>query len=127
RRLWGTANPLGRRLIIPNSNVALVVVGVVDATAAGPSIVNGQSRIYVPYAPMNTGLVARTAGPALPMLNAMRAIVAAEAPKMPIVRVQTMAQREIESRRSILRASGAVAAGGLLALVLSAIGLYAVV
>jgi len=38
-----------------------------------------------------------------------------------------MEQREAESRRSILRTSGAVAGGGLLALLLSAIGLYAVV
>lgn len=129
RRLWGDADPLGRRLEMATSagSPDLVVVGVVDEAAAGPSDVNGQVRVYVPYAAVNTGVVARTAGPALPMLGAMRRVVAAEAPQMPIRRAQTLEQREEETRRSVLRAGGAVAGGGLLALLLSAIGLYAVV
>ncbi|HLL84456.1 MAG TPA: ABC transporter permease, partial [Longimicrobium sp.] len=128
RRLWGGANPLGRRLVMaPNRSAGMVVVGVVDEAAAGPSEVNGQFRVYVPYASINTGVIARTAGPALPMLNVMREAVAAEAPQMPVHRAQTMEQREAEARRSALRASWAVAVGGVLALLLSAIGLYAVV
>jgi predicted lysophospholipase L1 biosynthesis ABC-type transport system permease subunit len=131
RRLWGDADPIGRRLAIALSarsdSAPLVVVGVVDATAAGPSDVDDRIRVYVPYSALNTGVVARTAGPALPMLNAMRSAVAAEAPRMPIVRAQTMEQREATSRRDALRAGSAVAGGGLLALLLSAIGLYAVV
>lgn len=105
----------------------MVVVGVVDAAVAGPSEVNGEVRVYVPYAEMNTGVIARTSGPALPMLDAMRRVVAAEAPQMPVYRAETMAQREAEFRARMLRASSAVAGGGLLALLLSAIGLYAVV
>ena len=131
RRLWGNADPIGRRLAMAlsaSSDAApLVVVGVVDAANAGPSDIDEQIRVYVPYAALNTGVIARTAGPALPMLNAMRRVVADEATRMPIVRAQTMEQREAESRRDMLRASGAVAVGGLLALLLSAIGLYAVV
>jgi predicted permease len=131
RRLWGEADPVGRRLAMGTAeradSAALVVVGVVDEAAAGPSEISDRIRVYVPYATMNSGVIARTAGPALPMLNAMRRVVAAEAPQMPITRAQTMEQREAESRRSIMRTSGALAAGGLLALVLSAIGLYAVV
>jgi hypothetical protein len=131
RRLWGDANPLGKRLSMALTNVPntspMVVVGVVDAALAGRSDINEQIQVYVPYVPMNTGVIARTAGPAMPMLNAMRRVVAAEAPQMPIFSVQTMEQREAQLRRTILRASGAVAGGGLLALLLSAIGLYAVV
>ena len=131
RRLWGDADPVGRRLAMGVSRradaAAMIVVGLVDAGAAGPSDVDGQVRVYVPYAAMNTGVVARTAGPASPMLNAMRKAVATRVPRMPISRAETMEQREAESRREVLRASGAVAAGGLLALLLSAIGLYAVV
>lgn len=128
RRLWGEADAVGRRLALPGrSGSALLVVGVVDEEAAGPSEANGQVRVFVPYARMNTGVIARTAGPALPMLNAMQKAVAAEAPQMPVFRAQTMEQREAEFRRKVLRTSGAVAAGGVLALLLSAIGLYAVV
>lgn len=131
RRLWRDANPLGRRLTIalPDrvDSAPLVVVGVVAEAAAGPSDVNGQTRVYVPYSTINTGVIAHTAGPALPMLNEMRKVVAAEAPQMPISRAQTMEQREAAFRRDVLRTSTAVAGGGLLALLLSAIGLYAVV
>jgi predicted permease len=128
RRLWGNTNPLGRRLALAGPGSApMVVVGVVNETNAGPSDVNGELRVYVPYSAINEGVVARTAGPALPMLNAMRKVAQAEAPQMPIVRAQTVEQRDAEVRRNIVRTSGAVAGGGLLALLLSAIGLYAVV
>ena len=128
RRLWGNDNPLGRRLALVGSrSAAMVVVGVVDEAAAGPGEVNGELRVYVPYSAINDGVVARTAGPALPMLDAMRKVAQAEAPQMPILRAQTLEQREAEFRRNLVRTSGAVAGGGLLALLLSAIGLYAVV
>ena len=132
RRLWGDANPLGRRLThgdVGRFRTPPRWLSSVSWTKRprGPSDVNGQVRVYVPYSAINTGVIARTAGPALPMLNAMRAVVAAEAPQMPVYRVQTMEQREAKSRRDVLRASSAVAGGGLLALLLSAIGLYAVV
>ena len=131
RRLWGEANPLGRRLILSRSarpdSAPMVVIGVVDESVAGASEVEDQIRIYVPYSAMNTGVIARTAGPALPLLNAMRQVVAEAAPQMPISRAQTMEQREADARRGVVRASGAVAVGGLLALLLSAVGLYAVV
>jgi len=131
RRLWRDANPLGRRLVMPRSTgsaqTPMRVVGVVDEAVAGPSEINNQVRVYVPYATVYTGVVARTNGPATPMLNAMRTLAVAEAPQLPIIRVETMEQREARFRRDVLRTSAAVAAGGLLALLLSAIGLYAVV
>ncbi len=131
QRLWGEADPIGRRISLaisePSSSAGMTVVGVVDAEVAGPSETNGLVRVYVPYATINTGVVVRTAGPALPMLNALRAAVAAEAPQMPVSRAETMAQREADIRRRMLRTSAAVAGGGVLALLLSAIGLYAVI
>jgi ABC-type lipoprotein release transport system permease subunit len=122
---------MGGVLLLPSSyhflSLVLVVVGVVYYAAAVRILVNDRVRVYVPYSPMNEGVIVRTAGPALPMLGALRKAVAAEAPQMPIIRAQTVEQRAAELRRSLVRASGAVAAGGLLALLLSAIGLYAVV
>ena len=105
----------------------MVVVGVVDEKAAGPSQVHDWTRIYVPFARINTGVMAHTNGPAAPLLDAMRKVVTEEAPQMPIFRAETMEQREARLRRDLLQTSGAVTAGGILALLLSAIGLYAVV
>ena len=123
RRLWGDANPVGRHLAMAltqsSNSSGMVVVGVVNEATADASDANGRVRVYIPYSPINTGVIARTAGPALPMLNALRQAVAAEAPQMPISRVETMEQREANFRRDVLRTSSAVAGGGLLALLLS--------
>lgn len=131
RRLWGGADPVGRRLVMGPSGRSgappMVVVGVVDDAAAGPGEADGRVHVYVPYAVLSDGVLARTAGPAAPLLDEMRALVAAEAPQMPVVRAQTMEAREARLRRDLLRASAAAAGGGLLALLLSAVGLYAVV
>ncbi|MFN0181548.1 MAG: ABC transporter permease [Gemmatimonadales bacterium] len=130
RRLWGGADPLGRRLRIGSpetaGTAAMVVVGVAADGDGNKSRIGDRARVYVPYAPMNTGVIARTAGPALPLLNDIRRAVAAEAPQMPVYRVETVQQREAEARRATLRASGAVAGAGMLAMLLSAVGLYAV-
>ena len=131
RRLWGAADPLGRRFVLAlgsgSRSAPLTVVGVMDGTIADPRDGGDRVRVYVPYATMNTGVIARTAGPAAPMLDALRRTVAAVAPQLPVHRAQTMEQREAEQRRDLLRATGAAAGGGLLLLLLSALGLYAVV
>ena len=131
RRLWGDADPIGRRLAFgvgsaPDAG-AMTVVGVVEGRGSSRARADGPVGVYVPWTPDYTGVVARTAGPALPMLNAMRQAVADEAPQAPILHVRTLAQREEEGRRAVIRASGAAGGGGLLALLLSGIGLYAVV
>jgi predicted permease len=129
RRLWGDADPIGRRLALATAEPSsgMTVVGVVDAAAAGPSEAGGRVRVYVPYASMNTGVLVRTAGPALPLLHSLRAAVVAAAPGLPVERAETMAQREADAQRRLRRTGGAIAGGGMLALLLSAIGLYAVI
>lgn len=130
-RLWGSADPVGRRLVmgVPEraGSPGMEVVGVVAAAAAGPSDVNGLVRVYVPYAAMNTGVIARTAGPALPLLDEIRRAAASQVPDVPIQRAETMAQRQAEVRANVRRAGAGVAGGGGLALWLSALGLYAVI
>lgn len=130
RRLWGAADPIGRRLVQTVSGTpssGMMVVGVVDETAAGPSDVNGQVRIYVPYAAMTTGVIARTTGPALPLVQEIRRSVVTQAPEMPVVRVETRAQREAERRLKVRRVGFGVTAAGLVALLLSALSMYAVI
>lgn len=126
RRLWGNADPIGRRLVLAASSAPpMTVVGVVGDPDA--SRVSDRVRLYVPYSTANTGVIAWTVGVALPLVNGIRQVVAAEAPLMPVVRAQTMEQREAFERRTVIRTSGLAAAGGVMALILSAIGLYAVI
>lgn len=130
KTLWGDADAIGRHLTMPGAAgtmTSMTVVGVVDAAAAGPSEVNDEIRVYVPYARVNAGVIARTAGPAMPMLNTLRQVVSTEAPQMPLERSETMAQRVAREHAALVRTSGTIAAGGILALILSAIGLYGVV
>jgi predicted permease len=129
RRLWGDADPIGRRLALATTppSAGMTVVGVVDAAATGPSEVGGQVRVYVPYASIYTGVLVRTAGPALSLLPALRAAATTTAPQLPVKRAETMAQREADTQRRLQRTSGAVAGGGMLALLLAALGLYAAI
>jgi ABC-type antimicrobial peptide transport system permease subunit len=72
-------------------------------------------------------MLIRTHGPADPVLPAVRSVALSEAPELPIVSARTLASIQAGERRSIV--TGIMAAGGSggVALVLSAIGLYAVV
>jgi putative ABC transport system permease protein len=133
RNLWATTDPVGRRLVSASEAVAdsstFVVVGVVDAAAAGASEGGSQPRVFVPHRARSfqRTLLVRTAGPAAAMLPTIRRVAAAEAPQVPITEATTLAAIEREMHRFVLQASGAAAAGGLFALFLSAIGLFAVV
>jgi ABC-type antimicrobial peptide transport system permease subunit len=72
-------------------------------------------------------LLVRTLAPAETLLPAIRAVAADEAPTLPIVGARTLAVIEASERRSVVTAISAAGGVGALALVLSAIGLYAVV
>jgi ABC-type antimicrobial peptide transport system permease subunit len=77
---------------------------------------------------LTTGhLLVRTHGPAEQLLPTIRAAAAEAAPALPIVAARTLAAVEASERRSVVRAISAAGATGALALLLSAIGLYAVV
>jgi putative ABC transport system permease protein len=127
--MWGTADPIGRRFnsATPNQRIAgrLTVVGVVDGTRAGTS--GGTDRIFVSSVRITGHLLVRTQGPAQPMLSAIRSAANTEAPELPLVGVSTLADLEAGQRRSIVKVMTAIGGSGALALLLSAIGLYAVV
>jgi ABC-type antimicrobial peptide transport system permease subunit len=72
-------------------------------------------------------LLVRTRGPAEQFLPAIRQAAADEAPRLPIVAARTLAAVEAAERRSVINAITAAGGTGALALLLSAIGLYAVV
>jgi hypothetical protein len=129
RRLWGGANPIGRRLVDSSDSSTVVVVGVVDEERAGSTSVGNELRIFVPsWSVLGSSVIyVRTHGAAASMLSAMQRVAREEAPQIPLRSAETLAAQQAAERQFLLRASAAVATGGLLALFLSAIGLYAVV
>jgi len=130
RRVWGTADPIGRRLarVAGTSRATeFVVIGVVDETIAGESDANIQSRAYVADLAGPSRLLIRTRGPASPVAPLIRATAAAEAPQLPLTSATTLAALEASSRRVLLAAASGAIGGGVIALFLSAIGLYAIV
>jgi predicted permease len=131
RRLWGDADPIGRRLEARSDrgvSSVLTVVGVVHETVAGASGAGREHRIYVPYSRgITSHFLIRTHGPAQPLIPAIRAAANRAAPEQPLIRVQTLAQIEAADRTTVRRAMAGIGGSGLVALFLSAIGLYAVV
>jgi ABC-type antimicrobial peptide transport system permease subunit len=124
RRLWGDADPIGRRLTAGGLDYS--VVGVVDDSRASGSGPNDW-RIYVPAVRVTGRFLVRTQGPAQPLIPAIRSVANAEAPELSIVTARTLASIEEADRASFMRAIAATGGSAAIALLLSAIGLYAVV
>ena len=132
RRLWGSEDPIGRRFNSagPSRGNAgrFVVVGVVDEARAGLSERSDEvQRIFVPRVRITGHLLIRTQGPAQPVIPVIRSVANTEAPELPLVSAKTLAAIEASQRSSIVSVITAIGGSGLLALFLSAIGLYAVV
>ena len=132
RRLWGGADAVGRRVVSAGPNLrgirTFTIVGVVDeATTGARDREGGAARIFMPDVHTTGHLLIRTHGPAEPLLPTIRAAAADAAPALPIVAARTLAAVEASERRSVVTAISAAGGTGALALLLSAIGLYAVV
>jgi predicted permease len=129
RRLWGSADPIGRRLISIDGAAAstpFVVVGVVDERRAGLGG-DGLQQVFVPNVTRTGSLLVRTQGPALPVIPVIRSVASAHAPLLPITSASTLAAIDAGQRSFFRRVITGVAATGVVALLLCAIGLYAVV
>ena len=142
RQLWGGADAIGRRLVSVGRNLrdirTFTIVGVVDAATTDAREPGGRlpelpgtrpdgARIFMPWVHTTGHLLVRTRGPAEQLLPALRAAAVDEAPELPIVSARTIAAVEASERRSVFTAIYAAGGTGALALLLSAIGLYAVV
>ncbi len=125
RRLWGSADPIGRRLV-GSAGASFVVVGVVDETRAGLSG-EGQQHVFVPQVSNPNNLLVRTQGPAAPLAPVLRTVANEAAPFLPITSARTLASIDASERSTFRRATSAALGGGFIALLLSAIGLYAIV
>lgn len=141
--LWRGENPIGRRLASPplpgvNSDSAtLTVVGVYDASRALPEMTWGGAstagdqhpRLYTAWGKKwrRDQLLVRTHGPAAPYLTELQRVLRAEAPSIPVTFTKTLEQLDAEAFREVTQASLLAGAGGTLALLLAALGLYGVV
>jgi predicted permease len=132
RQLWGGADAIGRRLVSIGPNLrqtwTFTVVGVVDDATTG--VQDGErrgARVYMSRVRTTGHLLIRTHGPAEPLLPAIRRAAVDEAPTLPVVAARTLAAVEAAERQSAVTAITAAGGVGALALLLSAIGLYAVV
>jgi putative ABC transport system permease protein len=130
RRLWGGGDAIGRRLVSVTPNRrgirTFTIVGVVDDATTGTRE-SDVARLFMPDVHTTGHLLVRTHGPAEHLLPTIRAAAADEAPALPIVAARTLAAGEATVRRSVVTAITAAGGTGALALLLSAIGLYAVV
>jgi predicted permease len=132
RRLWGPADPIGRRFISASPNMRhaglFTVVGVVDGAMAGlGGSGDGVQRIFVADVRITGHFLVRMQGPAQPAIPMIRSAANAEAPDLPLTGVRTLAAIEASERSTTVRVITATGGIGVVALFLSAIGLYAVV
>ncbi|HET9425257.1 MAG TPA: FtsX-like permease family protein, partial [Gemmatimonadaceae bacterium] len=134
----GQADPIGRRFTTLTSEGGrptgeAEVVGVVDAAEIGTSESGARIRVFTPMSGnlstrlRTDQLLIRTAAPAEPLIGTLREIARAEMPMTPLYSMKTLRQADREQRSEIIEATSASAIGGMITLLLAAIGLYAVV
>lgn len=136
-RLFGTKNPVGRRLRVlagdGSPQAVAEVIAVVDAADAGLSEIGTTMRVYTPLGGrLGAGvgpdaMLIRTRLPAQPLIPTFLQIAREEAPFTPVLYMQTLAQIERGKRREVFQAMGVSALGGAITLLLASVGLYAVV
>jgi putative ABC transport system permease protein len=129
--LWGTGDPLGRRLRQASRGSTrrkdLVVVGVFDAER--PTTRGSGTRLYTAYGKhwRKDSFLIRTHGPADALLPAVRQLTRSDMPEIALYGLKTLAQQAREDERETLQVSASAAGAGMLALLLASIGLYGVV
>jgi predicted permease len=130
-RLWPGRNAVGQRIRIGSANgPEIVVIGVVGDAKFASLGETTQARAYLPlrqsYRDWQT-LIVHTRGDPLAAVPQIKGTVAVADPTLPVFGVSTM-ERSIESGLATSR-SAAVIAGffGVLALLISSVGLHAVV
>jgi predicted permease len=142
QRFWRDEDPIGRRVFRPSNAKELestgpdtpwlTVIGVVrDAQLRGPLVTDfgTNGTVYFPYAvaaPRDFGFVIRTTGNATTLAGEIRSALAQIDRELPLFDVRTMSERvelALQSRTSTMQLATLFA---LVAVFLSAIGLYGV-
>jgi predicted permease len=132
RELWGNVSPVGRRFVPAADDAAssspLVVVGVVEPLRRFTAQQAPSRNVFVHETGVSpSSIMIRTQGPALALLRTFRETATAAAPLLPVSNVTTVAQNDAAARGNVIELAVIVGGGGLLALALAALGLYAVI
>ena len=142
RKFWPNADPIGRRMYVPQRPEDLIqpgpdtpylaVVGVVGTVRQQGLADTGDERVgayYLPYAQQSVsgvGLAVRTSGDPLQMTAAVRRAVTRIDPSLPLFDVRAMperVERSLDRRRTPMMLSLGL---GFVALLLASIGIYGV-
>jgi predicted permease len=131
RRLWGNADPIGRRFsqISPVQTVKreIVVSGVYDSRYVDTDHFATVYRAVNKNNLWSGSYLIRTAVPAADLAASIHRIARAELPSTPIEPLVTLAQMTTASMRTERKIQEGAAAVGVLVLLLSSIGLYGAV
>lgn len=132
RRLWAGADPIGRRIRATDDTGSgygtIVIVGVTDDPVDETKERIEDYRVFLPpdTSRTPTGLLVRTDVAAAPLMAGFRTIVQDAVPGA-VIHAQTIADIENGHARRYRIVTTSVLTAGVLALLLSALGLYAVV
>jgi len=132
--LWPGRDPLGQRLQRPGQGTWETVVGVVDDVMQDGPRLPAEAAVYFPMAdttaqggrPVSSPAYVIRSAQAEALVPQVRALVREVAPEAPMYRVFTMAYLVEDSMLQLSFTLLTLGAAALLALVLGAVGLYAV-
>jgi hypothetical protein len=135
RTLWGDANPVGHTMLPVGwqaggvDSTAMRVVGVFDASRLP---LEGPQTWLLAFTSHDKrwrqdALLIRTQGPAQAFRPALRTMIRAEAPGLPLTQLATFAELDAQLQKEVLLVDGAAGGAGALALLLACLGLYGIV
>ncbi|MFW6079523.1 MAG: ADOP family duplicated permease [Gemmatimonadota bacterium] len=128
-RLFGTDDPIGRRVRLSFADSARTVVGVVGDVRMESLTEAPRSQVYIPHAQwgeLGMTLVVRASGDPLALVPSIRSEVAAVRPDQPIGDVATLDALLADARRPVRFMTVLLSALAAVALVIAAAGLYGV-
>ena len=128
-RFWADQDPIGKRLKLFGDQDYREVVGIVADSKYNSLTEPRRPFMYIPllqeYAPQ-VNLHVRTSGDSKGMVAALRGEVQAIDPSLSVLNVETLTDRIHQSLGGERTQATLLGAGGVLALILAAIGLYGV-
>jgi len=133
RLIWPGDDPVGKTMKLGSDPAPFTVVGVVEDARRESVIDELVIQLFVPLAQSDSllsdgvsSLIVRTAGPAAPLVGAVRREIQASSPDLPYPNIDPMPQLFADQLRPWRLGSSLFTLFGALGVLLAAIGLYGV-